>query len=262
MITKKNNIAMNYDNYERSIVVRYHVRLVGWPGAFKSPSTIMQVKEARDLRAALKSGACRWIKMSPADVKLHNEEMEEREEMGEVIGKKRKVRCDKGTTRGDGEDGSEGDEDEDEDEDASPPPKKQKTTKKLSAKAKASAKENAPAKEIAPAKAKGAGKGRGKGKKGTSSQLPPMAPRSQEFPVDSDDERDAAAADAEVAAAAAADAEAAAAAAVAQVVTPPDFNWEEFASTVDWGVFQAQLDGEAAVGSGGFTLPAMPSSFA
>jgi hypothetical protein len=98
--TKTNRVAMNYTNYETAIVERLKVKLVGWTyHHLVSPSEIGTVDEIRTLRDALKTGACKWIRLSKRELAGHVEEMSKRRDGGEIIGKKRKVRSDKGKNR-------------------------------------------------------------------------------------------------------------------------------------------------------------------
>jgi hypothetical protein len=52
---------MSYLKYERNIVTKYKVELVGWPLTIKfaSPSKIGTVDEIHRLRQALKDGDCK-----------------------------------------------------------------------------------------------------------------------------------------------------------------------------------------------------------
>ncbi|KAL0948657.1 hypothetical protein HGRIS_010460 [Hohenbuehelia grisea] len=81
LITKKPDINMNYINYETAIVSTYRIRLVGWPKdvKFTAPSLITSLK--------------------PEEVRTHQDALADRREAGEVVGKKRKTRSDKGKPR-------------------------------------------------------------------------------------------------------------------------------------------------------------------
>jgi len=95
--TKAKDIVMNYANYESSIVERYKVKLVGWTyPQLVSPSEIGAMGDIRKLRDALKSGSCKWVRLSKPQMKQHMADVESRRSQGEVIGKKRKERSDKG----------------------------------------------------------------------------------------------------------------------------------------------------------------------
>jgi hypothetical protein len=92
---------MNYNNYDVNVVLKYKVRLAGWPLAkFVSPYNFNTIDELRDLRDALRCGSCFWMGLSPREVAQHVREMNERTAAGEVLGKKRKERSDKGSKKG------------------------------------------------------------------------------------------------------------------------------------------------------------------
>lgn len=93
--------VMNYTNYEANIVLKYKVKLVGWPhDKFVSPYNINTVDELRNLRDALHCGSCFWMGLSSREVAQYVKAMDERTAAGEVIGKKRKERSDKGAKKG------------------------------------------------------------------------------------------------------------------------------------------------------------------
>ena len=99
-ITRQQNVTMNYVNYEDAIVERFKVKLVGWTfKQFVSPTDINTVQDVRELRNALKNGACHWVQLSPQALKDHVAAVDERRKQGEVVGKKRKERNDKGVAR-------------------------------------------------------------------------------------------------------------------------------------------------------------------
>jgi len=99
-ITRISKITMHYVKYEDAIVQRHSVKLIGWTcSRFINPADINSVPEIRVLRDALRSGACRWIRISPQELQHHTAEVDAWHQQGEVIGKKRKERSDKGTKR-------------------------------------------------------------------------------------------------------------------------------------------------------------------
>jgi hypothetical protein len=132
---------MSYIKYERDIVSKYKVKLVGWPLTvkFANPSEIGTVDDIRHLRQVLKIGECKWVVLTRRQQIAHEEIFAAKVASGELVGKKRKERSDKGKTRGNlkgtkkpgkvdrkrmrENNNSEGDEDED---DAPAPPKKKK----------------------------------------------------------------------------------------------------------------------------------------
>lgn len=92
---------MNYVNYEKAIMLLHGVKIVGWPlEAFVSPSDVTNVIDIRKLRDAWKSGACKWVRLTAAELNIHAASLEEREKNGETVGKPRKKRSDAGVTRG------------------------------------------------------------------------------------------------------------------------------------------------------------------
>ncbi|KAH7922363.1 hypothetical protein BV22DRAFT_976567, partial [Leucogyrophana mollusca] len=95
------SVAMNYQNYDTSLVPTHKIKLIGWPPdvPFVNPSLIGTVGAIRKLRDALKSGSCRWIRLNSREVEAHRMEVEAREQAGETVGRKRKRRADAGTKR-------------------------------------------------------------------------------------------------------------------------------------------------------------------
>ena len=95
------NLDMNYVNYEKAIMLLHGVKIVGWPlEAFVSPSDVTNVIDIRKLRDAWKSGACKWVRLTAAELNIHAASLEEREKNGEAVRKPRKKRSDAGVTRG------------------------------------------------------------------------------------------------------------------------------------------------------------------
>ena len=92
---------MNYNNYNTAIVETYGVKLVGWPTSvpFTNPSNIGTIGEIRKLRDALKSGECRWKKLSKGERGAFNAELDARRAAGEGVKKSRKKRSDAGVPR-------------------------------------------------------------------------------------------------------------------------------------------------------------------
>lgn len=150
--TKNPSAAMNYVNYETTIVKGYHVKLVGWPTGLKmaSPSQIATMEELRRLRDALTSDMCKWVPLSASEIKAHAARMAEIQAAPDGGTKKRKQRSDKGVkrkrkdaTRGEEEDhGADADE---ESEDGRPKKKKAKKGRKKEEKASSKSKKSAAA---------------------------------------------------------------------------------------------------------------------
>ena len=128
---------MCYVKYDRDIVSKHKVKIVGWPKAvkFANPSEIGTVDEIRKLCQALKVGECMWVAQSRRQQAAHTEMLATRVAAGELVVKKRKQRSDKGKTRGKGGEihekvvrdekgGSAGNEDDNDDDNGGQPPKK------------------------------------------------------------------------------------------------------------------------------------------
>lgn len=100
-VAQSNIALMNYTNYDMNVVQKYSVKLVGWTYTrFVSPHDIHTIDDIRVLLAALRSGACHWMRLTKAQISTHAKEIEAREAAGETVGKKRKKRSDTGTKKG------------------------------------------------------------------------------------------------------------------------------------------------------------------
>ena len=66
---------------------------------FQSPHSITNVENLRTLCGALKEGTCRWAYMTRWQRVQHQEQLAERQNAGEVVGKPRKKRSDVGRKR-------------------------------------------------------------------------------------------------------------------------------------------------------------------
>ena len=92
---------MNYDNYDEKVVQRLKVKLVSWPfEKIISQAKLYTVGELRTLRDTLQSRACCWVRLSNQELKVLSNKTVMRRERGEVIGKTRKERSDKGVKTG------------------------------------------------------------------------------------------------------------------------------------------------------------------
>jgi hypothetical protein len=155
---------MNYPNYDAKVIERYQTKLIGWTyHEFKSPFDIHTIDDVRILLEALQCGRCCWVRMTKNDISRHREDIIKRKAAGEMVGKKRQPRSDKGIKRprksapGAGEGSG--------DEEGAPPAKKRRKGMGV------------PKPHTTTTK-KGA-------KKSKKQQLPPARPSSNEF-VDSD----------------------------------------------------------------------------
>ncbi|KAF8179466.1 hypothetical protein BJ912DRAFT_802643, partial [Pholiota molesta] len=92
---------MNYCHYEEDIVLRYGVVLEGWTyDKFINPSELStSIPPLTELYDALKSGACKFVKLTPAEKKERMVAYQAKLKAGEIQGKKRKVRSDAGISR-------------------------------------------------------------------------------------------------------------------------------------------------------------------
>ena len=127
-VSRSPKAVMNYANYDTQVIQKYQCKIVGWTfNKFISPFDIHTVDDLRTLRDALRCGACFWVRMSKAEVSKHAAEMVLREKAGEVIGKKRKQRSDKGVKKGSRAGRGVNDEDSSDNEEEAGPSKKKKT---------------------------------------------------------------------------------------------------------------------------------------
>jgi hypothetical protein len=93
--------VMNYCHYEEDIVLRYGVVLKGWTyDKFVNPSKLStSIPPLTKLYDVLKSGVCKFIKLMLAEKKEHEVTYQAKLKVGEVQGKKQKVRSDVGISR-------------------------------------------------------------------------------------------------------------------------------------------------------------------
>jgi hypothetical protein len=77
LTTGSKRAEMNYVNYDKEIVERYKVKLVGWTyERFVNPSHIGTVTDICKLRDALKSGECKWVKLNQHELQAHLDEIQ------------------------------------------------------------------------------------------------------------------------------------------------------------------------------------------
>ena len=98
MITNIPNLGMNYVNYKTSIILKYHVQLVGWPSEipFINPHQLTTIITAKSLLDSLTVSMCKWVILSKQQQKDYAAALAASAEGGQVVGRKRKVRLDKG----------------------------------------------------------------------------------------------------------------------------------------------------------------------
>jgi hypothetical protein len=99
-IIGKDDIAMNYQNYNTAIITRYKVQLVGWPPyiPFTNPSNL-KTEHLQRLIDALNSTECKWRVMSGDEIRAHNAQYDSAMASGQVVNKPRKERSDKNKKR-------------------------------------------------------------------------------------------------------------------------------------------------------------------
>jgi hypothetical protein len=86
--TGKMDITMNYQNYDKSIILVYGIKLDGWPVGlpFLAPSHMHTIVKVRTLCDALKTGTCQWKKLTRQELEDFCEDIKKHEEAGEVVG--------------------------------------------------------------------------------------------------------------------------------------------------------------------------------
>ncbi|KAG1737354.1 hypothetical protein EDD22DRAFT_959654 [Suillus occidentalis] len=96
--TGKWDLTMNYQNYEKAIVLACGVKLDSWPEGlpFLAPSHMHTVLEVRSLRDALVTGAFYWKKLNWLELEQVHTDIQRRSDTGEVIGTVHKKRSDAG----------------------------------------------------------------------------------------------------------------------------------------------------------------------
>ncbi|KAJ7730106.1 hypothetical protein DFH07DRAFT_756426, partial [Mycena maculata] len=92
---KKTKVAMNYENYIKSLVEGKNLGLVGWPEGveFKRMSKQSAVGPLCILRDALKAGTCRWKVLTPTEKARLIAQFKEMVESGEATEKVRKPKA-------------------------------------------------------------------------------------------------------------------------------------------------------------------------
>ena len=120
---------MNYVNYDTKVIELYQTKLVGWTySEFKSPFDIHTIDDFCIPLKALQCGRCCCVRMTKSDMNNHRDQVDKRKVAGEIVGKARKPRSDKGIKRlrkkapGVGEDSNNGNKEDD----AFPPAKRMK----------------------------------------------------------------------------------------------------------------------------------------
>jgi hypothetical protein len=100
-ITGDKNATMKYTEYEELIVLKYGVELQGWThDKFVCPSSLSTSLPAlQALLDAINNGVCKFIKLTPVEVKTRREQRQKQINEGTVVVKQRKQRSDIGAKR-------------------------------------------------------------------------------------------------------------------------------------------------------------------
>jgi hypothetical protein len=100
-ITRSETIEMQYEDYQRGIVLKHGVELIGWTAdQFVNPSQLSSaLGPLRTLRDALISGTCKFQKLSPEERAERQKLYEAKVVSGEIQPKQRKTRKDAGKKR-------------------------------------------------------------------------------------------------------------------------------------------------------------------
>ncbi|KAJ7194192.1 hypothetical protein GGX14DRAFT_576511 [Mycena pura] len=85
-VTKRTKVAMNYENYIKSMVEGKNIGLIGWPQgvAFKRMSLQSALPPLKILRDALNAGSCRWKVLPPSERQRILDNFEDMVEKGEA----------------------------------------------------------------------------------------------------------------------------------------------------------------------------------
>jgi hypothetical protein len=92
---------MQYTNYDELIIQKYGIELQGWTfEKLVNPSQLStSLPGLRRLLDAINNGDCKFVKLSPLEVKRRREELQKKQDDGIVPVKTRKPRKDRGTKR-------------------------------------------------------------------------------------------------------------------------------------------------------------------
>ncbi|CAL1708806.1 unnamed protein product [Somion occarium] len=132
-ITGNNDAQMQYIKYEKDIVQRYGIELQGWTHSeWTTPRKMStSLPPLETLLNALRSDACKFVKLTKAQLDAREKPVEKPRKKREDFGKKRKKRTsatDGGNNSGE-EDGEEDDAEGDIEEATPPAPKKRRRSK-------------------------------------------------------------------------------------------------------------------------------------
>jgi hypothetical protein len=86
---------MNYNNYERNIVERHSLAMVGWPSdllPIRNPSLLGGREQVHSLLNALVNKTCHWTVLTEEQLTARVEQNHARQAAGELVYKPRKKR--------------------------------------------------------------------------------------------------------------------------------------------------------------------------
>lgn len=100
-ITGDKKATMKYTEYEELIMLKYGIELQGWTyDKFVCPSLLStSLPPLQALLDAIENGQCKFIKLTPIEVKKRREERQKQITEGTIPVKQRKQRSDIGTKR-------------------------------------------------------------------------------------------------------------------------------------------------------------------
>jgi hypothetical protein len=103
---------MNYDNYERQIAEKYSFAIIGWPESpVRNPSKMGGRPELEGLLNDLRSGKCKWVKLTDEELEDRINKNAERAAHGEPVYKPRKKKSQARQVSAEGADSGERQED-------------------------------------------------------------------------------------------------------------------------------------------------------
>lgn len=129
-ITGTKDVKMQWVNYDRDIVQKFSIKLVGWTHSkFASPSTLgSNLGKLIELRDAIDSGNCQFVRITEQEKKKHKVDWAKKVADGEVTIPKSRAR--KASARKDITEGHSGESSDDDQEDEMHPPKRQRVVSK------------------------------------------------------------------------------------------------------------------------------------
>jgi hypothetical protein len=92
---------MEWKHYEKKIVEKYEVKLIGWPASRFDPHEL-GVRELTQCLEACRGPkqSCYWVKISPMEVDTHQNDIIRKMASGEIVTRECKQQSDAGKKRG------------------------------------------------------------------------------------------------------------------------------------------------------------------